>query len=364
MSACFRGSLAVGLVGTLALAMGGMCGMDMNMDMDTETPPPEVYGDGSGGAKVVSSDENWNTAADAPGNLQFTSLMIESGATLTVPSGTVIRCTESFTNYGTVFVRQAAEGGAAGVSDPSGPDFSSTVVPPLPGRSTRAAQTGDSGPTISMLLAGSGGIGLSEFETRTLLMPGVTVGGGGAAGGMDTGSNNLSENQGADGGGSLVVLAAGEITNEGWIHADGQDGEQPSGMNDLGGGGGGGGIVLASMTSVTNNGTLTATGGNGADSDPNNGPSGGGGGGFVHMLAPEIADSGTTDASGGSAGANSMPITTNAERYAGGGGGASAGAGGHGGSIDAGLQPVAAGPAGDGAGGFVMATEVNPTALF
>ncbi len=356
-----RGALAIGLGYSLLFGMGGMCEMDMGLDI--EPPPPEVYGDGSAGAKVVSSDENWNSAADAPGNLQFTSVMIESGVTLMVPSGTVIRCTESFTNYGTIIVLNGAEGGTAGVNDPSGPDFSSTVVPPQSGVSTRAAQTGDAGSSAETLLAGAGGIGLSEFETRTLLMPGVTVGGGGAAGGMDTDSNNFSDNQGANGGGSLVVLAAGEIMNEGGIHADAQDGEQASG-NDLGGGGGGGGVVLASMTGITNTGTIAVLGGTGEDGDSNNAPSGGGGGGFVHLLAPEVDNSGTTNVSGGSAGSSSAEITTDLGRFAGGGGGASAGAGGHGGGIAAGAQPVTPGPAGDGADGFVILTEVDPTALF
>jgi hypothetical protein len=50
-----------------------------------------IYGNGAAGAKTVSANENWNTTP--PDDLQFTELTVDAGQTLTVPSGTVIRCT-------------------------------------------------------------------------------------------------------------------------------------------------------------------------------------------------------------------------------------------------------------------------------
>lgn len=69
-----------------------------------------AYGNGSSGALAISSSQDWTDAGgDAPANeaLQFTDITIGSGQTLTLPSGTVIRRTGTFTNNGTLAVAPA-----------------------------------------------------------------------------------------------------------------------------------------------------------------------------------------------------------------------------------------------------------------
>ncbi|MBK8269639.1 MAG: hypothetical protein IPK83_15610 [Planctomycetes bacterium] len=211
--------------------------------------------------------------------------------------------------------------------------------------------------------AGAGAAGLSEFESRVVLAPSTNAGSGGAAGGLDTDADTgVSSNEGADGGGSVVIIARDGILNHGTILAEGQNGEAESG-NDLGGGGGGGVIIMASTTMISNDGSISASGGNGADSDSNNGPSGGGGGGIVHMIAPEISNDGESVANGGSAGSNETPITDNTMRWAGGGGGSGGGVGGRGGSIPAGDGPVVAGAATAGNAGFVFESQQDPQTI-
>lgn len=314
-----------------------------------------VYGDGSAGDRVVSGDENWNDGPNQPRNLQFKSLTIEDGVTLTVPSGMTIRTTGDFVNRGTIVVLPAADGGFAGSDAPGSDDDVSTAnIDPVAGLGTLAAQAGEMGGTSSPRLAGRGGIGLSEFETRQVLTITTLAGGGGAVGGSDTDAG-VTSNAGSKGGGALRIVAMGSITNAAGaeIVADGEGGE--------GGGGGGGLVILASMTSVDNDGMIIATGGDGESGDSNEGPSGGGGGGIVHMLAPSVTESGGVDVSGGAGGGTGSGVNA-ATRFGGGGGGASGGDGGNGGSVPGGANVTPA-AAQDGEVGFDLVTEVDPTAL-
>lgn len=367
------------VVACAPLLLGQTCGIDMNGNQNNNnntngnnnnnqndnslSPDPfRIYGDGSAGAKIVSSDENWNTPANRQVNLNFTDLTINEGVTLIVPSGMIIRCKGKFTNLGTLFVRPAAEGGFSGRTGPGGPNLATTQAPPAIGIATGAAQSGDIGDSTVARRAGRGGDGLSEFEARLILNPGTRAGGGGAAGGMDTDADGVSLNSGADGGGSVVIIAMGEILNAGEIQADGESGNKTTG-NDLGGGGGGGVVLLASVESVTNTGTISARGGDGEDADSNNGPSGGGGGGIIHIISPTIDNEAGADGllvRGGAAGDDSSQITADSMRYAGGGGGASAGAGGAGGSIPDGAGPIFPDSADSGAKGFAFMTEQDP----
>ncbi len=351
-------SLIVGLVcltGGQCVSGTGMMGPPGMDGMDGTDGSLRVYGDGSAGDKVVSSDENWNDDATAPTNLQFASLTIEDGVTLTVPSGMTIRVTGDVTNYGTLLVRTSADGGFAGLDGPgTSGDLSTQITAPDSGIGTRAAQAGELSDNTVFALAGQGGEGISEFESRQLLTVGVVAGGGGAVGGDDTDGSTTS-NVGSAGGGGVRILAMGTITNAtgAAMMADGGAG--------AGGGGGGGHIVLASMTAIVNDGDIMARGGDGESSDSNEGPSGGGGGGIVHMLAPMVMNDGTVDVSGGSAGGTSTDVTSGT-RQAGGGGGASGGDGGRGGNVPNGgsVTPEAAG---DGQDGFGLVTELDPTSL-
>jgi len=158
---------------------------------------------------------------------------------------------------------------------------------------------------------------------------------------------------GAYGGGSLTVLAAGSLSNEGLIAADGDDGYRGTG------GAGGGIVILASKTSVSNTGTIQAKGGKGGDSFSRAAAGGGGGGGIVHLLAPTIT-AGTITLSGGAQGSSATAVT-NPLRSAGGCGGASGGYGGYGSDVNSSNSQNGAAPGGV---GVSFTTICDPTSLF
>lgn len=300
-----------------------------------------VYGDGSSGAFTVSGAQTlFNTSS------MYTNVVINSGATLTVPSGTVIRCTGTFTNNGTITVAYGAPGGRSVGTDAT--TIMSAYIPPHPGVSPRAASSGESGDSSALRTGGIGGSGLSTFQAGILRYPGPFAGGAGAGGMSATGGQ---------GGGSLVVLCSGAITNNGTINADGEDGSAGAG------GGGGGVIILASKTSVTSAaaGSILARGGDGGDSTTATGPGGGGGGGVVHIMSQSLDLQSNVEISGGSPGAVSVDISSS-PRVGGPGGGGSGGSGGNGGAISSASNTPGAG--GFGSAGQVTGTSVDPTSLF
>lgn len=297
-----------------------------------------IYGDGSASERTVSATE---TLADV--NLQYTNFTVASGVVLTVPSGTVIRCTGTFTNNGTILVQTFARGGF-GIGDDSNDLIA--VAPPNEGVAARSAGQGEFGDNSDLRSGGEGGVGLREAEALWILSPGPSGGGGGAA----------TDDSGTAGGGTLVVLARDRITNNGTISADGQNA-----LNAGSGGGGGGIIILASLIEVVNAGTLNARGGNGENADDNEAASGGGGGGFTHLLAPSVPNTGTRVVSGGAAGTGAGGSTTTTLRRGGGGGGACAGNGGNGGQIE---TSNVTGAAVAGSEGFNFVSALDPTPLF
>ncbi len=296
-----------------------------------------IYGDGSAGARTVTAD----TMFDEP-NLQFTNFTVASGVTLTIPSGTVIRCTGAFTNNGTILVGHGSPGAKEAVRAST---IDSTYQPPGQGVALAPAARGELGPAGNFYFGGFGGIGLSAAQARSVLRPGVNAGGGGSCGVFS----------GSDGGGSLTVLAAGPIVNAGTVRADG------AGPGVFGSGGGAGGvIVLASKERVANSGVVRAHGGAGGPNGSSDGPGGGGGGGIVHLLSPVIDDAGTVTVAGGAAG-TLTGTTASGLRAGGGAGGSCGGSGGGGGSV--GSNDVAQ-VAGAGSPGHVLQTVADPTALF
>ena len=306
-----------------------------------------IYGDGSAGARTVAADESWVDPLVAPTNFQFTDLTVVPGVTLTVPSGTVIRCAGTFTNSGTVRVLGAATG-----ADRDGLDagtIEASVRNANPGLGLSPAGSGEAGPATSALTPGQGADAMSEATARQLVRPGPLGGGGGG------GSFNST---GGQGGGTLLVLAATAVMNQLSITADGDAGVTGSG------GGGGGVVILASRGTVSNAGpaSISAIGGVGADSTALDGAGGGGGGGIVHLVSPTIVSDGTVTVDGGAAGAaGAAASVTSNPRSAGGGGGASGGNGGSGGSVSTAGTP---GPAQSGAAGYFLQTHADPTALF
>lgn len=311
-----------------------------------ESGSDRIYGSGTAGSRTIQTNLRIGDQGDV--DLQYTDLTIESGVIVAVQSGTVIRCTGTFTNYGTVVVLTGAGGGSRAAGDVSTLEFASR--PATGGIANLAAGNGELGDATNGRAGGLAGGGLSEFETRMSLRIGVNAGGGGGAGASEGGS----------GGGSFTVLAGGAITNAGSISAPG------SSASDGGGGGAGGAIILASKSSISNgtSGMLIATGGAGGAGSSGTGPGGGGGGGFIHLLAPQISDVGTSEVSGGSPGP--IPdglLVTDALRAGGGGGGAAAGFGGAGGGIPAGAS-VTPNAADSGASGFSLKTYTDPAGLF
>jgi hypothetical protein len=306
-------------------------------------PAPSPYGDGSAGDLVVAANGTLFTGVLSPGgNPQFRNFTVNAGIALNVPSGTVIRCTGSFTNNGTINVQPGSipslvisQVAGAGISNSPAGNGQTSLIGPFP------------------LAGGVQGAGLFAGESLVLLEPDPRGGGGG-------GSADIVGGGGGSGGGMLTVLARGAITNVGTINADGD-----AALNVGGGGGGGGVVILASPASISNSGLINARGGTGGNNLPasNCAGGGGGGGGLVHLLSPDInAPAGTVDVSGGpigtiNAGAAGVPV------HSGGGGGGSAGQGGTGAPASPGVNGVSTDP-NPGANGQSWQTLVDPTDLF
>ncbi len=308
-----------------------------------------VYGNGSAGSKIVSADEDWQNTP--PTNLMFTDFTVNAGVTLNIPSGTVIRCTGSFTNHGTIQVFLAGAGGGNPGGTPPGM-IQPAIALPDPGISRRAPEVAELGDDSQFRRGSAGGAGILSLQGRFLLHPGIKAGGGG----MGTFANG-----GGDGGCSFTVLAKTAVVNSetGTINADAFGGAEGSG------GGGGGIIILASKETVTNNGALSAKGGDGGPSNAETGPGGGGGGGIINLLAPVINQGAgaTTVVTGGLAGEAIANSVTTTPRWGGGGGGACRGKGGNGGHVDAG-GTVTPRDAQDGGPGEVYTNLLNPSPLF
>lgn len=258
-----------------------------------------AFGDGSAGNKVVSSNENWSTSVPNNGNVNFDNLTINSGVTLTVPSGTIIRTQSNFVNNGTIVVLE-------------GLPESKWSGHPDEGFGSRA------GISRSQFRAHSN----EELRHLTFLGP---IGGSNGA----TGGNTGLTARGGSGGGTLTIRAGGTITNSGTINAIGGNASvEPSGSTISGSGGGGGGFILiVAEGTVSNTGSINVQGGNGGapgDADDDH-AGGGGGGGMVHFVCSNaLSVGGTVNVSGGGAGA--QPAGNLGSE--GGKGGASAGDGG------------------------------------
>ncbi len=292
-----------------------------------------IYGDGSAGEKVVSSSTVFNDS-----NPQYTNFTVESGVTLTVPSGVVIHCTGTFTNAGTIRVLPALR---------DHPRFAGNGI------TSNSPSSGG-----QEAAGGAGGEGLQAGVAKGFLRLGI-VGGG-------NGYREQGEDGGA-GGGNFTVISQGAIHNSGTIEANGTDTSIKAR-----GGGGGGFIVLASIESVTNIGAIQANGGDGGELLPTGtdstgrGPGGGGGGGIVHMIAPLVQSGGSISVNGGTGGASGGAGSITGLVYVGGGGGGgSGGVGGDGGTVNpggAGGNSTTAGATG--ASGLNIQTLADPTALF
>lgn len=354
-SSCPKGFTAIVDTSALATAVQGPQGIPGNDGVPGADGSLRIYGDGSAGAFVHASGTQFNEE-----NLQFTDFTVNAGTTLNLPSGTVIRCSGTFTNNGTIQVARFAGGGRSNMEGVVATIATVDGVSPAhPGIGIESAATPEFGDSSSPRTGGSGVSGYSTTGSmaglRSLLLPGPIGGGGGA------GRRN---GNGAQGGGTLVVLCDQGIVNNGSIQANGGT------AGAAGGGGGGGGLVIfASRSSITNTsaGAISANGGKGGDA--NNGvgatcaAAGGGGGGLIHLLAPVVTVSDPSDltVSGGQPGI-AANITSN-PRSGGAGGGGSVGSGGQGATVET-TGDTTTTPATAGGVGQVLIDLIDPTALF
>jgi hypothetical protein len=305
-----------------------------------------VYGDGSQGSRTIAVSELMTEPL-----VQFVNLTISSGATLTVPTGTVIRCSGAFRNNGSIQILPEALGGVM--------DASSTTTLTVPSHASpgaalvaSVAASGEYGVSAVRLYGGRGGSSFSDPVLRTLVRLSVFGGGAGGAG---------RDSTGGAGGGTLTVIAGGEIVNNGVLSANGANGIPGAG------GGGGGAVVLASKVSIANTGVIQVNGGAGGNSKLNSAAGGGGGGGLVHLIAPAVSVSpGSIQAKGGQAGTTTVAVNAS-PRAAGGGGGAGVGAGG---GFGCSVSSAASGSLqsdchdGEGAENMPLVTIADPTSFF
>lgn len=270
------------------------------------------YGDGSSGDLIVSED---TTLSASLALAQYADCIVESGVTLTVLSGTTLRCNGKAQIFGRVEVVNTT---------------TETIVP-----STSAGDRGETtGGSGFKNKGGDGGEALEERRLRLLFAPAPNVNGG--AGGEGFATPYLTTGDGGVGGGSFLLAAKEslEIGSQGSIYSKGGNGT-------IGCGGGAGGIILLfSSDSILVSGEIVASGGNAGDADASTrvfAGGGGGGGGIVHLIAPEIDVAGTIDVLGGQPGTSlsEHPYDENpqADYYSGGGGGACGGSGGVGGGL-------------------------------
>ena len=300
-------------------------------------------GDGSAGNLTVAGATDWTITP--PLNLNFANVTINSGQTLTVPAGTTIRCSGTFTNNGILSVAPGARvGGLDNFAFGATVDIYSIGHP---GDSFRPASGGSYDiANTHFVQGGMGGDGIPRTTAMTSFNS-FRVGGGSGAGWRS----------GQEGGGGLVkVYCTGDVINSGTgtINANGGT---PS---LLSGGGGGGIVILASTSSVTNAGTINANGGNGGTSFGFGGAGGGGGGGIVIFVGP-ISSVGTVNVGGGAGGSVAVQVAQ-VDRFGGGGGGASGGNGGTGSSINSGATVTANTPT-SGSAGYVLNIPGNPIFL-
>lgn len=175
----------------------------------------------------------------------------------------------------------------------------------------------DWGPDFRRISGGVGGHPLVFDQTRAFM-------GGGGGGGHQ---NNSEGGDGGAGGGVVFISVYGNVTGNGTISANGQDGENAEGATPFpngktgddgaGGAGGGGAIVINNINPLPASLNLIAKGGKGGDQifkrgalytvNEMNGPGGGGAGGMIAYTLGTPAQ----DVSGGAAGIASSTLAVN-----------------------------------------------------
>jgi hypothetical protein len=314
--------------------------------MDGADGQLRVYGDGTAGAVMITADTNWIGTPPPDDNYQFTDFTVAAGATLIVMSGTVIRCTGTCTNNGTILVGYGAPGGIECMNPGVG---LAHVVEPGPDAFGLIAGFGEASSAGTYAY---GGVGYGPIDTLAEALTNVGYSGGGGGAG-----------NGGHGGGAITILAEVGVVNAGAIVADAQAADLTLGCQQGGGGGGAGGVViLASKGHVVSNGAISVQGGTGGPSSAYFAPGGGGAGGIVHLFAPTITVTGALNVNAGANGTGTGTLTQS-PRGAGNAGGSCGGYGGSGADVNA-SNAITAALQAPALVGHVFQSHLDPTALF
>lgn len=303
-----------------------------------------IWGDGSAGDLNAFVNTVLQTV-----NTQYENITVFSGATLFVPSGTVLRAQGNCNIQGTIQVATAARG-ATRSSGGVGEFIDATVRVGHPGIAQAGgnAQLSEYASDPGGVVAGFGGEGISIAMGHNVIRPNLFGGGGGGTSAFGDGGS---------GGGFFALYCQGdvEIGSSATISANGANGAVGTG------GGGGGIIVVASPSSVLVDGLLEAIGGNGGTHHSSSAAGGGGGGGIIHVISPAIQRNGAYSVIGGSGGISATTGVVSAALVSGGGGGGSCGGnGGHGGVV---FTTGSASGGLPGTSGYTYETMADPTSL-
>ncbi len=150
---------------------------------------------------------------------------------------------------------------------------------------------------------GKGGSGGSIYGTETGADIDMGSGGGGGGGDTTASASTSHDGYGGNGGGSIVIYAQ-NVTIDGKIYANGENGWDS--VYGGGGGGGSGGGILILAGNVTVNGLLAADGGNGGSSSDGGAGGGGGGGRIKIFYSNSYINNGIIEANGGISGSEGI----------------------------------------------------------
>lgn len=276
-------SLLLALVTTNASSIVSIVDLRPRYTFLPQSRAISTFGGGSQQDITYSSNTTLN------GKVSCRNLTVAAGVTISVPGGYLeIEASGNVSIQGSIDVTPIARGGQG---------FSGTPFPGL----LYFAESGNG-------LGGAGGhAGVASPPYHYSISP---LGSGGASGlgyiPAGSSATSLTQSKGGNGGGAVLIKAAGTITVSGSINCPGGNGTigtftGGSGTIQLtgGGGGSGGSIQLYSLTSVTITGQLLIVGGTGAAAtglNPGNTLAGGfgGSGGWIAIQSPLISTGGST----------------------------------------------------------------------
>jgi len=273
-----------------------------------------VFTSGSTGADGAFNPVS-NTALQVPENgvFNFTTVNIPTGVTVTFLKNSAntpitILATGDVIIGGTLDLDGTAGSGSAnGWGGPGGYDGGIGGAASKPGYAAQGPGAGGGGTTngSSGASGGGGGYGaaggagsaITGYEGRA----GVAYGNervlpliGGSGGGGGAGISSSAGFGGGGGGGAILIASSGNITNSGYIKAQGGVGGSGTLNTPIYGGGGSGGSSRLIANGISNSGYITATGGTGGGNSSGSYAGGTGGKGRIRFEAFTLT-AGTTN---------------------------------------------------------------------